>query len=159
MQQISPSGPVYQAGTLSGNPLAMSAGLATLEILKEPGVYETLEDRTATLAKGLESAAAEAGVPLAVNRVGSMLTPFFVKNPDDVVTNYSQATNCDTAAYARFFHVMLDDGIYLAPSQYEAMFVGTAHSEEQIQQTIASAKKALTTSVETAALPTPASAP
>jgi glutamate-1-semialdehyde 2,1-aminomutase len=142
MERVSPSGPVYQAGTLSGNPLAMSAGLATLEILKEQGAYETLEERSAMLARGLESAAKEAGVPLAVNRVGSMLTPFFVKKSGGKVTNYSQATSCDTAAYAAFFHAMLDEGVYLAPSQFEAMFPGLAHSEDHIRRTIEAAKKA-----------------
>jgi glutamate-1-semialdehyde 2,1-aminomutase len=142
MERISPSGPVYQAGTLSGNPLAMSGGLATLEILKEPGVYETLEDRSAALANGLEAAAKEQGVPLAVNRVGSMLTPFFVKQDGDLVTNYAQATASNVNAYAIFFHAMLDQGVHLAPSQYEAMFVGLSHGDDQIQQTIAAAQTA-----------------
>jgi len=142
MQQISPSGPVYQAGTLSGNPLAMSAGLATLEILKEPGAYQALEQRGAALEAGLKEAAQSAGVPLVVNRVGSMLTPFFVKTGDRV-TNFDQAAACDTAAYAKFFHAMLDQGVFLAPSQFEAMFIGLAHGEQQIAQTIAAAKKAM----------------
>jgi glutamate-1-semialdehyde 2,1-aminomutase len=142
MQRISPAGPVYQAGTLSGNPLAMSAGLETLAILKEPGAYETLEQRAAALQAGLVNAAAKNSVPLAVNRVGSMLTPFFVKNGRGVA-NFEQATACDTAAYAQFFHAMLDEGIFMAPSQFEAMFLSLAHSEEQITQTIAAADKAL----------------
>jgi len=139
MEQVSPAGPVYQAGTLSGNPLAMAGGLATLEILAEPEAYEKLERKAAMLAEGLESAAAGAGVPLAVNRVGSMLTPFFVKSPGQPVTNYAQATACDTAAYATFFHSMLEEGVHLAPSQYEAMFVGLAHKKEVIEETIRAA--------------------
>jgi glutamate-1-semialdehyde 2,1-aminomutase len=142
MEMISPAGPVYQAGTLSGNPLAMSCGLETLQIMKEPGCYEMLERRSAVLQSGLEDAAEKAGVPLVVNRVGSMLTPFFVRE-GDVVSNFDQATGCDTEAYARFFHAMLDEGIYLAPSQFEAMFVGTAHEEGDISQTIAAAAKAM----------------
>ena len=103
MERISPAGDVYQAGTLSGNPLATSAGLATLEILSEPRAYDILEKRGDALAQGLRAAADEAGVPLAVNRVGSMLTPFFVRKAGDPVTNFTQATASDTAAYARIF--------------------------------------------------------
>ncbi len=139
MEMISPSGPVYQAGTLSGNPLAMSGGLATLEILREPGIYETLEERSDQLAKGLLAAANGAGVPLAVNRVGSMLTPFFTMQSGQQVASDTDATACDTAAYATFFNAMLDRGIMLAPSQFEAMFVGLGHSDEAIQQTLAAA--------------------
>jgi len=135
MEMVSPAGPVYQAGTLSGNPLAMAGGLATLEILQEPEAYERLERKGALLADGLVAAAKGAGVPLAVNRVGSMLTPFFVKQPGQTVTNFAEATACDTAAYATFFHAMLDQGIHLAPSQYEAMFVGLAHKNDRIEQT------------------------
>ncbi len=142
MERISPAGPVYQAGTLSGNPLAMSAGLETLAILKEPGVYETLERRAAALQAGLLEAASEAHVPLIVNRVGSMLTPFFVRKGASVA-DFDQATACDTAAYAKFFHAMLAEGVFLAPSQFEAMFVGLVHHEEHIAQTIAAARKAL----------------
>jgi glutamate-1-semialdehyde 2,1-aminomutase len=140
MQQVSPAGSVYQAGTLSGNPLAMTAGLETLQILKEPGVYETLEERGAALAAGLKSAAAEAGVPLVVNRAGSMLTPFFVREGNSVVGNFAEATGCDTDAYATFFHAMLNEGVFLAPSQFEAMFVGLGHEGEFIERTIAAAK-------------------
>ncbi len=142
MEQISPAGSVYQAGTLSGNPLATSAGLATLEVLQEPGVYETLERRSAKLAVGLESAAKKSKVPIAVNRVGSMIGLFFVKNSGQKVTNYRQATSGDTAAYARFFHAMLDRGIYLAPSMFEAIFVGLAHDDDVIRQMIAAAARA-----------------
>jgi glutamate-1-semialdehyde 2,1-aminomutase len=143
MEQVSPSGSVYQAGTLSGNPLAMTAGLVTLQILKEPGVYEILEARSAALAAGLLGAGKEAGVPLVVNRVGSMLTPFFVRGGESVVENFEEATACDTGAYAKFFHAMLENGVFLAPSQFEAMFVGLAHGEEFIEQTIGAVKLAM----------------
>jgi glutamate-1-semialdehyde 2,1-aminomutase len=142
MEQVSPAGPVYQAGTLSGNPLAMAGGLATLEILQEPDAYERLERKSAMLAEGLIDAAAAAKVPLALNRVGSMLTPFFVKKDGDSVTSFAQATACDTAAYATFFHAMLDEGVHLAPSQYEAMFVGLAHKNDLIERTVAAAEVA-----------------
>jgi glutamate-1-semialdehyde 2,1-aminomutase len=142
MELISPAGPVYQAGTLSGNPLAMSAGLATLDLMKEPGTYETLERRSASLANGLAAAAAAAKVPVAVNRVGSMVGLFFVQQDGDRVTDFATATAGDTAAYARFFHAMLDAGVYLAPSMFEAMFVGTAHTSDAIDQTLAAAERA-----------------
>jgi glutamate-1-semialdehyde 2,1-aminomutase len=142
MELVSPAGSVYQAGTLSGNPLAMAGGLATLEILQEPGAYDTLDRKSAMLAEGLIDAAAAAGVPLALNRVGSMMTPFFVRDEGQTVTNYAEATACDTAAYATFFHAMLEEGIHLAPSQYEAMFVGLAHKNDLIDKTIDAAAKA-----------------
>jgi glutamate-1-semialdehyde 2,1-aminomutase len=143
MEMISPAGPVYQAGTLSGNPLAMAAGLATLEILKESGAYKTLESRSAVLANGLRQAAESAGVNVTINRVGSMLTPFFVKKAGAKVENFTDASASDTAAYGRFFNAMLEAGVYLAPSQYEAMFVGLAHSDQHIEQTISAAAVAL----------------
>jgi glutamate-1-semialdehyde 2,1-aminomutase len=142
MELISPAGAVYQAGTLSGNPLAMAAGLSTLEILKEPGAYNTLERRSSMLAEGLIDAANSAGVPITLNRVGSMLTPFFRNAPGETVSNFTHATAGNTKAYATFFHAMLDAGVHLAPSQYEAMFVGLAHTDEQIEQTIRAAEKA-----------------
>ncbi len=142
MELISPSGSVYQAGTLSGNPRAMAGGLATLEILQEPASYPALERRSAMLAEGLIDAAGAAGVPLALNRVGSMLTPFFVKVSGTPVENYTQATASDTAAYATFFHAMLENGVMLPPSQYEAWFPGLAHTDSHIEQTIAAAEKA-----------------
>jgi glutamate-1-semialdehyde 2,1-aminomutase len=142
MEMVSPAGSVYQAGTLSGNPLAMAGGLATLEVVQEPGAYDTLERQSARLADGLVAAAKKAGVPIALNRVGSMLTPFFVRAAGDVVTNYAQATAGDTAAYARFFHAMLDNGVHLPPSQYEAWFVGLAHEDKHVDQTIAAAERA-----------------
>ena len=142
MEEVSPAGRVYQAGTLSGNPLAMAGGLATLEIMQEAGAYEALERRSAMLAEGLIDAASDAGVPIALNRVGSMLTPFFTKQKSQAVTNFVDATSSDTKAYATFFHAMLDSGVYLAPSQYEAMFVGLAHTDAIIEETIKAAAKA-----------------
>lgn len=142
MSKVSPAGPVYQAGTLSGNPLAMSAGLSTLEVLQEPGAYEQLEKSSAALAKGLVDAAAEAGVPLAMNRVGSMVGPFFVRAAGQPVRNYADATACDTQAFAKFFHAMLDRGVYLPPSQFEAWFVSLAHDDAAIARTIQAARDA-----------------
>jgi glutamate-1-semialdehyde 2,1-aminomutase len=142
MEQISPAGPIYQAGTLSGNPLAMNAGITTLEILKEPGTYETLEERSARLETGLLEGASAANVPIAINRVGSMLTPFFVKSAGKKVTDFGDATNSDTDAFSRFFNAMLENGIYLPPSQYEAWFVGVAHTDEAIDKTIEAAQSA-----------------
>jgi glutamate-1-semialdehyde 2,1-aminomutase len=139
MQQISPLGPVYQAGTLSGNPLAMAAGLATLRLLTESGVYEHLERMSARLSDGLASAAADAGVPYTANRVGSMLTGFFTDQP---VTNYVEAKRSDTVNYARFFHAMLEQGMYFAPSQFEAGFVSLAHTEADIDATVNAARAA-----------------
>jgi glutamate-1-semialdehyde 2,1-aminomutase len=141
MEQVSPSGPVYQAGTLSGNPLAMAGGLATLEILQDPGSYEALERRSGMLAEGLIDAAARAGVPIALNRVASMLTPFFVRESGRPVNNFADATSGDADAYARFFHSMLEHGVFLPPSQFEAFFVGLAHTDEAIEQTIRAAEK------------------
>jgi len=142
MEQISPAGSVYQAGTLSGNPAAMAAGLATLELIREPAAFETLESRSAMLAEGLIDAADAARVPIALNRVGSMLTAFFTREGDRLVTNFAEATASDTQAYATFFHAMLEHGVYLPPSQYEAWFVGLAHTEEAIERTIKAAEKA-----------------
>jgi glutamate-1-semialdehyde 2,1-aminomutase len=142
MEMVSPAGPVYQAGTLSGNPLAMAGGLATLEILQEAGAYPALERRSAMLAEGLIDAAEAAGVPVALNRVGSMLTPFFRRAGGQSVATFAQATAGDPDAYATFFHAMLARGVHLAPSQYEAMFVGLAHTDDAIERTIAAAEHA-----------------
>ena len=139
MQQISPLGPVYQAGTLSGNPLAMAAGLATLRLLTEPGVYDHLERLSARLTAGLGNAALSAGVAYTTNRVGSMFTGFFCPEP---VTDYASAKAADTRRYARFFHAMLEHGVYLAPSQFEAGFVSLAHTEADIDATLAAAAEA-----------------
>ena len=133
MQQISPLGPVYQAGTLSGNPLAMASGLATLKLLGEPGVYEHLERLSARLVDGLGEAARTAGLAYTGNRVGSMFTGFFSDQP---VTDYASAKRSDTRRYARFFHAMLERGVYLAPSQFEAGFVSLAHSDADIDATL-----------------------
>ncbi|HEY1629195.1 MAG TPA: glutamate-1-semialdehyde 2,1-aminomutase [Tepidisphaeraceae bacterium] len=136
MNMISPAGPVYQAGTLSGNPLAMSGGLASLEILQEPGAYETLEQRSETLAMGLQKAAADCQVPIAINRAGSMLTIFFTKSPAQIINSFDNVMSTDRERFKIFFHAMLDHGIYLPPSAFEAMFVSLAHDEPAIEQTI-----------------------
>jgi glutamate-1-semialdehyde 2,1-aminomutase len=144
MQMISPAGPVYQAGTLSGNPLAMAGGIATLEILKEPGTYETLEEVGDRLAKGIVASAERRRVPVAVNRVGSMVGLFFVKEMGLPVQNYADALACDTARFAAFFKCMLEQGVFLAPSQYEALFISLAHTDADIDQTLEAADLAFT---------------
>lgn len=136
MEMVAPSGPVYQAGTLSGNPVAMAAGLAVLNELQKPGVYQRLEDLSAQLEAGLRSAASDAGVPVTVNRVGSMLTCFFTDAP---VTDYASAKRSDTARYARFFWAMAERGVFLAPSQFEAAFVSLAHAPNDIEATVSAA--------------------
>jgi len=148
MELISPAGPVYQAGTLSGNPLAMAGGLATLEILAEPGSYETLEERSDRLARGIAAAAEDNNVPLAVNRVGSMIGLYFVKSKGQQVQNFPDALAADSTRFTKFFHGMLERGVYLAPSQYEALFVGLAHTDEAIDQTLEAADAAFKTIVE-----------
>jgi glutamate-1-semialdehyde 2,1-aminomutase len=140
MQKLSPLGPVYQAGTLSGNPLALAAGLKTMEILGRAGTYERLEALGARLETGLRQASADAGVPVLFNRVGAMFTGFFTSEP---VVDYKTAKTCDTARFGRFFRGMLDRGIYLAPSQFEAAFISLAHSEDDIDRAIAAAREAL----------------
>jgi glutamate-1-semialdehyde 2,1-aminomutase len=142
MENLAPLGPVYQAGTLSGNPLAMSAGLAMLREIKSRGasLYSQLDTLSASLAEGLTSSFAAADVPVQVQRIGSLLTPFFSAQP---VRNYSDAKKCDTAAFRAFFHAMLAQGIYLAPSQYECMFVSGAHTAADLERTIAAAADAL----------------
>jgi glutamate-1-semialdehyde 2,1-aminomutase len=159
MQQISPAGPIYQAGTLSGNPLAMAAGIATLSLLEEPNFYTQLETLSQRLEHGLIQAAADARVPLAVQRVGSMLTPFFLSGSQaaatmprttdaatigggQVIRNYADALRCNTQAYARFFRAMLDAGVMLPPSQFEAWFVSSAHTEGDIDETLDAARRA-----------------
>jgi len=137
MQMLAPLGPVYQAGTLSGNPLATAAGVATLQRLDEPQVYAKLESLSAALEAGLKEAVKKAGVPLTINRVGSMLTPFFGHGP---IRNYTDVQKTDKEAYNRFFHRMLDRGVYLPPSAFEAMFVSLAHTESDIEFTIGQAR-------------------
>jgi glutamate-1-semialdehyde 2,1-aminomutase len=140
MERISPLGPVYQAGTLSGNPIAMAAGLKTLELIAAPGFHERIGERTAQLVDGLIERARGAGVPLAANRVGGMFGIFFTDAPQ--VTNYDQATACNQDRFRAFFHAMLDLGVYLAPSAYEAGFVSITHEEPQIEATLAAAEEA-----------------
>jgi glutamate-1-semialdehyde 2,1-aminomutase len=139
MRKIAPDGPVYQAGTLSGNPLAMAAAIAMLTELKKPGVYEKLERTSADLAAGLAAAAKKANVPVEVTRVGSMLTPFFSAS---AVTNYEEALRCRTDRFAAFFRTMLDEGVVLPPSQFEAWFVSTAHDATTTHDTLAAAERA-----------------
>ena len=139
MALIAPEGPVYQAGTLSGNPLAMAAGIATLSLLKEPGFYTDLDARTGTLTERLADVARRAEIDLRINRVGSMWTPFFTAEP---VRDYASAKTADTARHAAFFHAMLDGGVYLPPSQFEAAMVSSAHGDAEIEATIEAAEKA-----------------
>jgi len=141
MDLLAPLGPVYQAGTLSGNPLAMAAGIATLSYLQAHAaeVYPQLETTAKAITEGVAAEAAQAGVPLTLNRVGSMWTWFFTPGP---VTNYAQATASDTAAFGRFHHSMLNQGIWLPPSQFEAAFLSTAHGAAEVAATIAAARQA-----------------
>jgi glutamate-1-semialdehyde 2,1-aminomutase len=137
MEQIAPLGPVYQAGTLSGNPIAMAAGLATLDIISQPGFYEPVFARTDSLCTGLRVAAEAAGVPFTTNHAGTMFGGFFTS--EQHIADYSQVMNCDTAAFNQFFHIMLTQGVYLAPASYEAGFMSSAHSDKDIEQTLAAA--------------------
>ncbi len=139
MEQVSPSGPVYQAGTLSGNPVAMAAGLAMLELVQAPGFHAALEAKTNALCDGLEAAARDAGVPFTTNRVGGMFGLFFSATPVDT---YAGAMACDTAAFNRFFHAMLERGVYLAPSAFEAAFMSSAHGEAELAATVEAAREA-----------------
>ncbi|MBX7218636.1 MAG: glutamate-1-semialdehyde 2,1-aminomutase [Blastocatellia bacterium] len=139
MDCVAPVGPVYQAGTLSGNPLAMTAGLTTLKLLRRAGVYEGLERQSKKVAEGIQQAAQKNGFKTVLNRVGSMFTVFFTETP---VTDWETAKTSDTGLFARFFHAMLAEGVYLPPSQFEAAFLGTAHSDEVIDATIAAAERA-----------------
>jgi glutamate-1-semialdehyde 2,1-aminomutase len=139
MEQVAPSGPVYQAGTLSGNPVAMAAGLANLELICRPGFYEELAEKTERLTCGLQQAADAAGVPLLTTRVGGMFGLFFTDAKR--VVNFAEAGRCDVAAFKAFFHHMLKRGVYLAPSAYEAGFVSSAHTDEHIQATVAAARE------------------
>ena len=140
MQQLAPCGPIYQAGTLSGNPLAMAAGLATLNELKQPGVYEQLEQRTATLLNGLESAADHHGIALRTQHVGSMFGLFFTEEAR--ISRFGQVVACNLDRFNLFFHAMLEAGVYLAPSAYEAGFLSAAHDASAIEQTTAAADRA-----------------
>jgi glutamate-1-semialdehyde 2,1-aminomutase len=143
MEKISPSGPVYQAGTLSGNPLAMAAGYAALKQIKEnPGIYNDLEEKSAYLEKEFKENLNSVGKKYAMNRVGSMMCMFFTEEP---VEDFKSAVNSDTALYGKYFHEMLNKGIYLAPAQFEALFVSTAHSKDDFDKTIAAHRKSLET--------------
>ena len=142
MEMVAPVGPMYQAGTLSGNPLAMTAGIETLKGLQEPGVWDGLEAHGAQLMAGLASAAAEAGIPVQHNRVGTMFGLFFAEEP---VTNWATASKADTDRFARFFQAMLARGVYLAPSQFEAGFLSTQHGAAEIEATVQAAASAFAT--------------
>ncbi|MDO2947434.1 glutamate-1-semialdehyde 2,1-aminomutase [Aeromonas simiae] len=139
MQHIAPTGPVYQAGTLSGNPIAMAAGLAMLDLLEQPGLYEALNEKTARIAEGFKAAAAKHGIPLAINQVGGMFGFFFSSEP--TITRFDQVTRCDMEQFKRFYHLMLEEGVYLAPSAYEAGFLSLAHGDKEIEHTLAAAER------------------
>ncbi|MGB2465560.1 MAG: glutamate-1-semialdehyde 2,1-aminomutase, partial [Porticoccaceae bacterium] len=139
MQQIAPLGPVYQAGTLSGNPVAMAAGLATLELISAPGFLAPVIERTDRLVKGLVERALAAGIPMTSNHVGTMWGVFF--SEEDKIINYDQVMQCDTERFAQFFHGMLQEGIYLAPASYEAGFMSAAHTDQDIEDTLNAAER------------------
>src|SRR5207244_3454581 len=141
MKLIAPEGPVYQAGTRSGNPLAMTAGTESLKLLKKSGVYRQLEERGRQLGDGLNRTAREAGIAATLNRVGSMMTLFFTPGP---VTDYASAKKSDTQAFAKFFRAMLSQGVYLPPSQFEAAFLSTAHTPADLNKTLKAARAAFT---------------
>jgi glutamate-1-semialdehyde 2,1-aminomutase len=140
MSHISPLGPVYQAGTLSGNPVAMASGLATLDIISESGFYEGLFARTTQLCEGMQASADKAGIPFTTNHLGSMFGFFFTE--DEKVTQYPQVIGANVEQFNQFFHAMLDEGVYLAPASFEAGFMSSAHTDEDINATIATADRA-----------------
>lgn len=142
MEYIAPLGPVYQAGTLSGNPIAMAAGLKTLELISVPGFYENLSAKVTTLVEGIKQASLDAGIAMTSNQAGGMFGLFF---SEQQVTGFAQATQCNIEQFKGFFHGMLDQGIYLAPSAYETGFVSAAHSDEDLQKTIMAAAAVLST--------------
>ena len=139
MEMVAPSGPVYQAGTLSGNPVAMAAGLANLDLISRDGFFEELTARTARLVSGIQAAADEAGVPLLTTQVGGMFGMFFTDA--DRVVNFAEAGSCDVDSFKAFYHLMLERGVYLAPSAFEVAFVSSAHNDEHIEATIAAARE------------------
>lgn len=143
MEHLAPLGPVYQAGTLSGNPVAMAAGLKTLELISQPGFYEQLGSKTEYLVTGMEQRAAQAGISMATNVVGAMFGLFF--SQEEKVSYYSQVMQCDQELFKRFFHGMLEQGVYLAPSAFEAGFVSAAHSDEDIEKTLDAASTVFNT--------------
>jgi glutamate-1-semialdehyde 2,1-aminomutase len=140
MEQVAPAGSVYQAGTLSGNPVAMAAGIATLSEVAKPNFYSDLESKAAKLAFGLQEAAEKAGIPVSVDRAGSMLGMFFSEGP---VSNFSEAKGCDLDRFAAYYRGMLDNGIYLAPSQFEVLFISAVHDDQALDQTLTAAEKVL----------------
>jgi glutamate-1-semialdehyde 2,1-aminomutase len=143
LTHIAPTGPVYQAGTLSGNPIAMAAGLASLEQLAEPGLYEAIFANTQKLAEGIKAIADKYSIPMSINYAGSMFGIFFTDVPR--VTNYQQAINCDTERFSQFYHGMLEQGVYLAPASYEAGFVSKMHDASIIEATLIAAEKVIST--------------
>jgi glutamate-1-semialdehyde 2,1-aminomutase len=140
MEHIAPLGAVYQAGTLSGNPLAMAAGLKMFELIEQPGFYENLDTLAKRLMAGFQQAADKAGIALTTNQVGGMFGFFFTEEKQ--VSRFSQVSQCDLERFKRFYHLMLDHGVYLAPSAYEAGFVSSAHNEALIDKSITAAEKA-----------------
>ncbi len=138
MEHLAPVGPVYQAGTLSGNPVAMAAGLKTLELVSQPGFYQSLAKKTSDLASGIEARAKQQGIAMTVNMVGGMYGLFF--SNEDQISRLDQVMKCDQELFKRFFHAMLDQGVYFAPSAFEVGFVSDAHSEEDLQQTLDAAE-------------------
>jgi glutamate-1-semialdehyde 2,1-aminomutase len=140
MAQLAPDGPVYQAGTLSGNPIAMSAGLVTLELVSQPDFYEQLTERTSYLLDGLNRLAKAANIPFSTNQVGGMFGLFF--SEDGNISRFNQVMQCDQERFKQFFHLMLEQGIYLAPSAFEAGFVSAAHTQHDIDDTLTAANAA-----------------
>ena len=139
MEKIAPTGPVYQAGTLSGNPVAMAAGLKTMELISQPGFYTALSDKTQQLVKGMQERANAARIPFTTNTVGGMFGFFF--SEEEQVSNFAQVSECNIERFQKFYHGMLDNGVYLAPSAYEAGFVSAAHTDEDIAETLTIAEK------------------
>lgn len=146
MEKLAPTGPVYQAGTLSGNPIAMAAGLKTLEIISRDGFYENLDAKTMRMLEGVLKSAESHGIALSTNRVGAMFGLFF--SEEARVTNYQQVMACDTTRFNRFFHGMLSEGVNLAPSAFEAGFVSSAHTDQDIDDTVAAADRVFASLVD-----------